>query len=152
MKWILRAKSRVWLKLQKSTNTIRKLHKLIFDSELADRKNREATAKIHRFDNWTTLGRLHCQTKKEFTEVDFISIAKILCIDYSGVKSTIVERIYGYLHNLTLLEISEGDDDDDNDDKGKKEEKEVKKEVQEVRKELKEVKKDMKKNVKKGVH
>lgn len=39
---------------------------------------------------------------------------------------TLVDRIYGYLHNLTQ-EISE-DDDDDN-DKGKKEQKEMKKNI-----------------------
>lgn len=105
------------------TNTIKKLHKLVFETEPADRGNRQRLREFTGFkferDSKDHLKKLTF-IESEFSEADLIAICTLLCIDYAGEKSVLAHRVCDNLMNLTWL--TQEDDDDDDDEKDEKDE------------------------------
>lgn len=98
------------------TITIRKLHKLVFETDPNDRGSRQRLREFTGFkferDSKTHLKKL-AFIDSEFSEADLIAICTLLCIDYTGEKSVLAHRVCDSLMNLTWLTQKTDEDDDE---------------------------------------
>lgn len=139
-----------------SVKAIQTLHKLIFEFDIVDRKNRK---RLREFSGFTIEPDSDDSLRKqkfiaeEFDEAGLITVANILSIDYAGPKNALAERIYLYLCNLDALKkvcsvSDDDDDDDDDDDLGDDDDKKLWKEKKDVKPDVKHVTKKPENEVK----